>query len=779
MDLSVVIATWNEAANLPPLITELRKALAPHALAYEILVVDGGSRDGTAEVARGLGCEVMLQEEEGFGGAIRTGLDRARGAWILTMDADLSHPPDFFGEMWRRREEAEVVIASRFVPGGRADMPRLRIVLSRILNRTFSELLAIPLRDLSSGFRLYRASAVRAFRTEARDFNVQQELLTGLLVRGGRALEVPFHYRPRVHGSSHARIWKFGRSYLRSLWHLFFVRATAFAGGRARRLAPYALVIVLATVAAYAGSLKNGFVHWDDADIALESRTVDGLGPAEIARIFDPRAPRAEHGAPYAPLSDLSYAVDRRLFGTTDARPFHIQGILFHAAAAVLLFALVNRHARSAGIALGAALIFALHPAATDAVTWIAGRGTPIAAAFVLGAALAWERWREEGGRGAYAASLGLGLLADLTRPAAVALPLVLAALDLTRDTAGARGGGGRRSALAYAPHVALAAAFAALPFLVGGRDAALPSGSLTVADRVEVSLIALARYAGLVVAPIGLRPHYGLVYTDVERYGQAAAGAAVAVGLAAGFVALRRRAPRAALAIGGAAATLLPALGAFGPQGVAERYMYLPLAFASVGVAAGLAAAVRVGPPPAELGLERALVRRRRAGAAALAAALLMLGAATHVRNRAWRDDLALWSDAVAKDPFDFVARGLHGSALLKAGAYEEAERELRSAAAVAARLPQRAGASPVPALLAGVSALCERRGDAGAAEQALLAAVRAEPGSGEAAVRLADFYARRGDLARARAVYRYAVETCRDADLARERLRALPATP
>src|SRR5437660_8487975 len=103
MDLSVVIATWNEAENLPPLMAELRAALAPHGLATEVIVVDGGSRDGTEEVARGLGCDVFRQTKPGFGAAVREGLARARGEWILTLDADLSHPPAVFDAMWRRR----------------------------------------------------------------------------------------------------------------------------------------------------------------------------------------------------------------------------------------------------------------------------------------------------------------------------------------------------------------------------------------------------------------------------------------------------------------------------------------------------------------------------------------------------------------------------------------------------------------------------------------------------------------------------------------------------
>jgi len=76
------------------------------------------------------------------------------------MDADLSHPPTFVADLWAHRDEAEVLVASRYVPGGAATMPLLRALLSRILNRVFARGLGVPLEDLSSGFRLYRTSVL-------------------------------------------------------------------------------------------------------------------------------------------------------------------------------------------------------------------------------------------------------------------------------------------------------------------------------------------------------------------------------------------------------------------------------------------------------------------------------------------------------------------------------------------------------------------------------------------------------------------------------------------
>src|SRR5207245_9532744 len=116
---------------------------------------DGGSRDGTAEAAQRRGARVVVQKEPGYGSALLAGFAATSAPYIVTMDADLSHRPVFLEEFWRRRDEAEVLIASRYVPGGRAGLSRFRRLLSYILNFTYSRILSLPLRDISCGFRVY------------------------------------------------------------------------------------------------------------------------------------------------------------------------------------------------------------------------------------------------------------------------------------------------------------------------------------------------------------------------------------------------------------------------------------------------------------------------------------------------------------------------------------------------------------------------------------------------------------------------------------------------
>jgi len=224
MELSVVIPALNEADNLAKLLPQLHAVLSSLGIEYETIVVDNNSPDATAEVCATEGAILIQQSKPGYGGALRAGFERASGQYILTMDADLSHVPDFIPAMWNRRSDAELVIASRYVEGGSADMPLYREVLSIILNVVYTKLLSLPLKDISSGFRLYRASALTGLDLRSNDFDAQEEILIKCYARGYKIIEVPFRYMPRVTGKSKVKLLRFGVSYLKTLIRMWKLR---------------------------------------------------------------------------------------------------------------------------------------------------------------------------------------------------------------------------------------------------------------------------------------------------------------------------------------------------------------------------------------------------------------------------------------------------------------------------------------------------------------------------------------------------------------------------
>ena len=224
--VSVVIPALNEAPNLYRILPLLREALEQVTDSWEVLVIDGDSTDGTADVVSQLGepFRYVCEKTPGYGTAILRGVSEARGTYVLTMDADMSHPTEFIQRLWEARQKSDIVIASRYVPGGYADQPRFRYFLSQVLNKFFGKGLSIPVRDLSSGFRLYRKRIFERMDLQFTNFVILIEILLLSFGRGLHISEVPFHYKPRESGGSHARIIKFGIDYLKLFHRIWKIR---------------------------------------------------------------------------------------------------------------------------------------------------------------------------------------------------------------------------------------------------------------------------------------------------------------------------------------------------------------------------------------------------------------------------------------------------------------------------------------------------------------------------------------------------------------------------
>ena len=105
LDISVILPVRNEADNLHSLLPRLREVLEQLGIRYEILVIDGGSRDDTAQVVEAVvGAHMLAEQSPGYPGALTTGFGAARGAYVLTLEADPSHDLGLIGRMWRARQ---------------------------------------------------------------------------------------------------------------------------------------------------------------------------------------------------------------------------------------------------------------------------------------------------------------------------------------------------------------------------------------------------------------------------------------------------------------------------------------------------------------------------------------------------------------------------------------------------------------------------------------------------------------------------------------------------
>ena len=224
MDLSIILPVLNERDNLVELIPRMAALMRRERLSFEILVIDGGSTDGTQETATSLGARVIRERRKGYAGALETGFAEATGDYVLTLDADLSHEPDFVAKLWRARMQADVIIASRYTRGGTAYAEFSRRFLSQVLNLAMRRVLSMPVRDMSSGFRLYRREALQGLELEGRNFEVLEEILVKIYAQGYSIFEVPFTYFPREAGASHARLFKFGVDLTKAAFRLWKLR---------------------------------------------------------------------------------------------------------------------------------------------------------------------------------------------------------------------------------------------------------------------------------------------------------------------------------------------------------------------------------------------------------------------------------------------------------------------------------------------------------------------------------------------------------------------------
>jgi glycosyltransferase involved in cell wall biosynthesis len=222
--VSVLTLTYNEAGNIASVLRRVARQLDKAGLDYELIVVDGGSADGTVHRAGECGARVVHQAERGYGNALREGFSLCSGDYILTLDADQSHDPAVVLDLLAHRNDADVIIASRYVMFGHATMPRRRRWLSRLLNGVYTTILGLPMKDITSGYRLYRSRVLLGMNPTGEDFDILPEIVVQAYANGNRVKEIPFHYRPRKEGRSHVRLVKFGWSYLKTLVRYWRIR---------------------------------------------------------------------------------------------------------------------------------------------------------------------------------------------------------------------------------------------------------------------------------------------------------------------------------------------------------------------------------------------------------------------------------------------------------------------------------------------------------------------------------------------------------------------------
>jgi dolichol-phosphate mannosyltransferase len=231
MKLSVVIPAYNEEESITETIDSLVPALLENGIEHEILVVNDNSKDATEMVLQALCAKyptmryVTNAGPNGFGYAIRYGLERFQGDCVAVMMADLSDAPSDLVNYYRTMLEKDVdcVFGSRWMKGGKViDYPMVKKVINRVANMIIRVVMNIKYNDTTNAFKLYKRKTIEGVQPIlSPHFNLTIELPLKAIIRGYTYAIVPNSWTNRKYGKSNLKIREMGSRYFFILVYCF------------------------------------------------------------------------------------------------------------------------------------------------------------------------------------------------------------------------------------------------------------------------------------------------------------------------------------------------------------------------------------------------------------------------------------------------------------------------------------------------------------------------------------------------------------------------------
>ena len=493
---------------------------------------------------------------------------------------------------------------------------------------------------------------------------------------------------------------------------------------RPRGVAPATVraALVLLNLFIYAAVGRFELVNWDDPTYITDNPTVlRGLSWSTAWWALT-----TGHSPYWHPLTWLSHLLDVTLFGT-DAGAYHVVNAILHTANTLLLFELLRRTTGATGRSAFVAAVFAAHPLHVESVAWVTERKDVLSTLCFLVTTLAYVGYTRRPSAARYAAVMALFALALMSKPMVVTLPVVLLLLDtwpLARPNL-------RGLIVEKVPLLALALATSVLTVVIQARVGAMAGlDALPAATRAANAAIGYVAYVWKTLWPSPLAAFYPLF--DVSPVRVIAALAALGASTFAAFR-LRSRHPYVWIGWLWYLVTITPVIGFLqaGEQGMADRFMYVPMT--------GLLIALAWGARPL---LDWIGVRGEgalRAGAIAIVAACAIVARAQAAH---WENSLTLWEHAARVTPDSYIAHENLGQALRERGRLDEARRSYERALALApARSPAYAAV-----IRNSIGLVLTRQGRVGDAREQFAAAVERDPTFAEARSNFANALAAEG---------------------------------
>jgi len=220
--LSIVMPCYEEEKNLKILLPDIKKNI--HGIDYEILIIDTTKRlDKTDQIAKINKVKYFNRiPDNSYGSAIRTGISKAKGNLILFMDADGSHDPSYIPKLLKYVDEYDVVSASRYIPGGKTDNTLILNLMSIILNKSYTFILGIPMKDVSNSMKIYKSEDLKKLNLISNNFDIIEEIIIKLIsYKNCKIKEIPFYFKKRNEGVTKRNLIKFIFSYISTIYRLW------------------------------------------------------------------------------------------------------------------------------------------------------------------------------------------------------------------------------------------------------------------------------------------------------------------------------------------------------------------------------------------------------------------------------------------------------------------------------------------------------------------------------------------------------------------------------
>jgi glycosyltransferase involved in cell wall biosynthesis len=203
--VSVVIPVFNEEQTIGDIVTRTKRTMEQMGVSYEVLVVDDGSDDRSADISQEKKAHVLRETHKGKGYALRAGFRRAKGELVITLDSDGSHKPEEIPSVVQCISEgrADFVIGTRFFNSfKKTEISKVNRIGNRLFNDLIGFLTGVEISDSQSGFRAIKSPLIKQMNLRSRGYEVESEMLVKALKMGAKVAEIPISFDQRTIGVS-------------------------------------------------------------------------------------------------------------------------------------------------------------------------------------------------------------------------------------------------------------------------------------------------------------------------------------------------------------------------------------------------------------------------------------------------------------------------------------------------------------------------------------------------------------------------------------------------